>query len=165
LIKPSNSGNCEADNDKNILTDFSTSILETTSNLDSDSDNSTSSLSLNSSYLTSTIDSITNNLKKFTLEDSSNTYFAGYLRLKFINKINCDLCKYVFLKKDQYFEIDSEVLIQFKSFENKESLPTKLMLPTNEFVNFVKLSQQIYKTIIEKNPQKKKLMFNYFKRN
>ncbi|KAF0749006.1 Uncharacterized protein FWK35_00022236 [Aphis craccivora] len=165
LIKPSSSSNYEADNDKNILTDFSTSILETTNNLnsDSDSDNNTSSLSLNCSYLTSTTDFKTNNLNKFTLEDCSNTYFAGYLGFKFINKINCGLCKYIFLKKDQYFESNSKLLIQFKSYEYKDFLPTKLMLPTDEFVNFVKLSQQIYKKTKEKNPQKK-IMFNHFKR-
>jgi len=43
LIKPSNSSNSEADNDKNILTDFTTSILDTTNNLDSDFDHSMSS--------------------------------------------------------------------------------------------------------------------------
>ena len=99
LIKHSSSSNCEAEDDKNILTDFTTSILDTTNNLDSDSDHNTSSLSLNSSYPTSTTDFTTNNLKNSTLEDCSNTYFAGYLGFKFINKINCGLCKYIFLKK------------------------------------------------------------------
>lgn len=43
LIKSSNSSNCKADDVKNILIDFTTSILDTTNNLDSDSDHNTSS--------------------------------------------------------------------------------------------------------------------------
>lgn len=66
-----------------------------------------------------------------------------------MNKINCNLWKYIF-KKDQHFEHNDELLILFKSFENKDSLPTKLMIPTTKFVNFI--TTNIYKKSIEKNP-------------
>lgn len=164
LMKPSDNSNCKSDNDINILSQLNTPINETINSveLDNSYDSNSSSSSLTSSLSTST-NLFDENVCDFSLEECSNTYFAGYLGYKYLNKINCNICKNIFLKENQYFENKNELLIQFKTFENKDIMPTKLKLPTSLLVNFVKSAQQIYKKTIEKNPQKKKLCLNILK--
>lgn len=90
-----------------------------------------------------------------SLENSSNTYFAGYLAMKCLLKFNCSHCKEFMVKSDN-IPNKLEYFIFCKNYDSKTS-ELHLKLPTTAITEFVISSQKILSQILEKNLIKKKI--------
>lgn len=92
---------------------------------------------------------------KVTLEGCSNSYFAGYLDKKFLEKFKCDICSNIMLKSEEVGSFDKQEFLIF--CRNYDSITSDLFLkrPTSSYVEFISKAQKIIKKTVEKMPQKK----------
>jgi len=94
-MKPSSSSNCEPDDDIHLMTHSVNNDVQI------DEDSSESTISSNESSDSWRLESIQlENEAVVTLENCSNTYFAGYLAMKCILKFSCLNCEQLMVKSD-----------------------------------------------------------------
>lgn len=155
LMKPSSLSNCEPDDDFHL---FSNNKHESATNDLMNEDSSASNYSSLSLSSLSSIDQepLEEHQPQVTLENCSNSYFAGYLSKKCYDKFKCDICANITTNPDDNSFKQEEFLIFCRNYD---SLTSNLFLkrPTSNFTAFVSNAQQIIKRTIEKMPQKKKI--------
>lgn len=150
LIKPSDSSNCEPDNDFNLINneDNATKI-----NVADSSFSSSSSVSMMS--IDNSLEELGEQEAKINLENCSNTYFTGYLAMKCFLTFSCSHCEALMIKSDN-IPNKLEYLIFCKNYDSKFS-ELHLKLPTLAITEFVISAQKILAKILEKIPYKKKI--------
>lgn len=146
LMKPSSSSNCEPDDDIYLMTHSVNNDIQI------DGHSSESTISSNESSDSWRMESI--QLEKeavVTLENCSNTYFAGYLAMKCIFKFPCLNCEQLMVKSDFSITNKLDFLIFCKNYDSKTS-EMHLKVPTFELTQFIILAQKILADILEKKP-------------
>ena len=83
-----------------------------------------------------------------TIEDTSISYFIGYVAHKINNKIQCELCCKDLTKPSPDDHMHREELIKQKSFHGTIN---GLKYPTNEFFNVCKLQIEFFKQTFKSN--------------
>lgn len=156
LMKVTDSSNCENDFDFNL---FDPSLQNVTLSTTSDSLDELSTVydSFVSSEEEDNSEQYLNIEIKITLENCSNTCFAGYLAKKCIDQFKCIKCESIILKSNDFFFDDHEYLIFYKQFESVDIEKSSLKKPSDLFTNFVATAQQYLKNIVESCPHKRKL--------
>lgn len=166
LIKPSEKSNCETDEDINLpLNDEdldetckseSMRNNEVSDNLDTSSSSSTTS---SSDHLSSSFKRISQNI---TLKDCSNTYFAGYLIKKCVDKFKCKDCENV-LSASGNLEDKKQLLILFKTYKST-NLSVGLRKPSDDLIEFVEKALNILYYLLNFSPQKPDLWKIFLKK-
>jgi len=152
LIKSSDDSNCEMDDDKHLL-ESSNAVI---SDLGLSDDNLFDNESISSQ--SSSVTEIPEEEKiEISLENCSNSYFAGYLGYKCLKEFKCNDCTSKFLKPDEYFFNEQEFLIFYKSYESKDPEKNVLNKPTKMFTYFVQRAQKIISTYVTQKPETKNL--------
>lgn len=168
LMQPTTLSNCEPDEDINLISvdDGLSEKVPVEEELNS---SSCSSLSLSS---LSTIDaSIFEQCEpghepQITLENCSNSYFAGYLAKKCTEKFKCNNCLDIVLKSDEDNTFNQQEFLIFCRNYDSQSSDLFLKRPTSSFTEFISLAQKIIKKTVEKMPHKRliqKCIFNKIK--
>jgi len=157
-MQPTILSNCEPDDDINLLIRDDNMSTENCSGDESDSSSSMiQALSSISTMSTIDVSALEEYEAKVTLENCSNTYFAGYLGNKSFKKFKCDSCSNVMIKSDEENQLnEQEFLIFCRNYDSKTS-DIFLKRPTHSFTQFITLAQQIIKKTVEIMPHKKSI--------
>jgi len=150
-MQPTMLSNCEPDDDINLFSKDDKS----TENYSGESDSSISTIHAFSSISTIDVSTLEEYEAKVTLENCSNSYFAGYLGQKCFKKFKCDNCSNVMIKSDEENQFnEQEFFIFCRNYDSKTS-DIFLKRPTHSFTQFITLAQQIIKKTVEIMPHKK----------
>lgn len=150
-MQPTILSNCEPDNDINLFSRDDGS----TENCSGDESDSSSSTTLSLSSLSSIdVPMLEEFEAQVTLEDCSNSYFAGYLGNKCFTKFKCDKCLNIMIKSDEENQFNQQEFLIFCRNYDSKICDTFLKRPTHSFTQFINLAQKIIKKIVEKMPHK-----------
>lgn len=161
LLKPVTSSNCSTDDDIDVI--FENRVLKTTDPVHVHTSQQVNEeeeiCSIASTLSRSTSSSSIKDCKsiaKITLQDCANTYFAGYLAKKTLDKYGCENCKKCLINNSNLVLSDKrELLILNRTYKN---VSVGLRKPTEVLSKFVKKSLLIIKKVLDKYPHKNDIL-------
>lgn len=150
LMRPVKTSNCEPEHSTTLLN------LSDFTQIDIDDPNSSENeLQDDDSEITSSVSSESSADYKFTLEESSIMYFAGYLIKKCLDKFNCSECKKELINEERNFESDNNLLLFYKDYNVNEDYCLKY--PSKVQHEFTHIAMKRFSTFISKRILNKRL--------